>query len=60
MHFTDSTSHILIRWQRHIIGNVKQAVFFANARNYESTLQMYLSGSFIPESVYTNLIEYSQ
>ena len=38
-------------------GNVKQAVFFANARNYESTLQMYLSGSFITESVYTNLID---
>ena len=38
-------------------GNVKQAVFFANARNYESTLQMYLSGSFIPERVYTNLID---
>lgn len=38
-------------------GNVNQAVFFANARNYESTLQMYLSGSFIPESVYTNLID---
>lgn len=38
-------------------GNVKQAVFFANARNYEYTLQMYLSGSFIPESVYTNLID---
>lgn len=38
-------------------GNVKQAVFFANARNYESTLQMYLSGSFIPESVYTNHID---
>lgn len=38
-------------------GNVKQAVFFANARNYESTLQMYLSGSFIPESVYANLID---
>lgn len=38
-------------------GNVKQAMFFANARNYESTLQMYLSGSFIPESVYTNLID---
>lgn len=38
-------------------GNVKQAVFFANARKYESTLQMYLSGSFIPESVYTNLID---
>lgn len=38
-------------------GNVKQAVFFANARNYESTLQMYLSGSFIPESVYTNLTD---
>lgn len=38
-------------------GNVKQAMFFAEARNYASTLEMYLSGSFIPTSVYTNLIE---
>ena len=38
-------------------GNVKQAMFFAEARNYDSTLEMYLSGSFIPVSVYKNLIE---
>lgn len=38
-------------------GNVKQAMFFAEARHYDSTLEMYLSGSFIPSSVYTNLIE---
>ena len=37
-------------------GNVKQAVFYAEARKYESTLDMYLSGSFIPKTVYTNLI----
>ena len=37
-------------------GNVKQAVFYAEARKYESTLDMYLSGSFIPKIVYTNLI----
>lgn len=36
--------------------NVKQAMFFAQARNYNSTLEMYLSGSFIPVSVYKNLI----
>lgn len=38
-------------------GNVKQAIFFARARGYGSTLEMYLDGSFIPKSVYTNLIE---
>ena len=37
--------------------NVKQAIFFSQARNYDSTLEMYLSGSFIPVSVYKNLIE---
>lgn len=37
-------------------GNVNQAVFYANARNYESTLEMYLSDLFIPTEVYTNLI----
>lgn len=37
--------------------NVKQACFYAKARKYDSTLQMYLSGSFIPQKVYHNLIE---
>lgn len=37
-------------------GNVKQAIFKADARHYASTLDMYLSGSFIPVSVYKNLI----
>ena len=37
--------------------NVTQAVFFARARKYPSTLNMYLSASFIPESVYTNLCD---
>ena len=30
-------------------GNVKQAMFYADARGYKSTLNMYLDGSFIPE-----------
>ena len=38
-------------------GNVKQAMFYAQARGYASTLDMYLDGSFIPESVYKNLID---
>ena len=38
-------------------GNVKQAMFYADARGYESTLNMYLDGSFIPENVYKNLIK---
>ncbi len=37
--------------------NVCQAQFYAKARKYSSTLNMYLSSSFIPESVYTNLCE---
>lgn len=37
-------------------GNVKQAIFKADVRKYPSTLDMYLSGSFIPTSVYKNLI----
>lgn len=37
--------------------NVKQAMFFAKTKKYKSTMEMYLSGSFIPESVYDNLIE---
>lgn len=37
--------------------NVKQAMFFAQTRNYKSTREMYLSSSFIPESVYDNLID---
>ncbi len=37
--------------------NVKQAKFYAQARKYDSTLQMYLSGSFIPVEVYQNLVE---
>jgi oligoendopeptidase F len=37
--------------------NVCQAMFYARARKYPSTLNMYLSASFIPDSVYTNLIE---
>ena len=38
-------------------GHVKQAMFYAQARGYASTLDMYLDGSFIPESVYKNLID---
>lgn len=37
--------------------NVCQAIFYARARKYPSTLNMYLSGSFIPESVYKNLCD---
>lgn len=37
--------------------NVKQAGFFAKARNYESSLQAALDGSAIPTSVYDSLIE---
>lgn len=37
--------------------NVKQAIFYANVRNYESTIQMYLSNNFIPTDVYDRLIE---
>lgn len=37
--------------------NVEQACFYADVRNYSSTLEMYLDGSNIPVSVYDNLIE---
>lgn len=37
--------------------NVKQAGFFAKARNYESSLQAALDGSAIPTAVYDSLIE---
>jgi oligoendopeptidase F len=37
--------------------NVKQEVFFAKARKYESTLERVLDGANIPVEVYTNLIE---
>ena len=40
-----------------LYGNVKQAMFYADARGYKSTLNMYLDGSFIPENVYKNLIK---
>lgn len=36
--------------------NVKQAVFFANARKYPSTRAYYLGGNHIPEAVYDNLL----
>lgn len=36
--------------------NIKQAVFYANARNYPSTRAYYLSDSNVPENVYDNLI----
>ena len=37
--------------------NVKQAVFFAKARNYPSSRASFLDQSNIPEAVYDNLIE---
>lgn len=37
--------------------NVEQACFYADVRNYPSSLAMYLDGSNIPVSVYDNLIE---
>lgn len=37
--------------------NVKQAVFFARARNYPSSRASYLNQGNIPEAVYDNLIE---
>ena len=36
--------------------NVKQAVFYAKARNYTSSRQSSLSGNEVPESVYDNLV----
>lgn len=37
--------------------NIKQAQFYAKARNYSSTRAMYLAGANIPESVYDTLID---
>lgn len=37
--------------------NIKQAVFFAKARQFSSTRAYYLNDSNIPETVYDNLIE---
>lgn len=37
--------------------NVKQDIFYANTRKYSSTMEMHLSGSFIPTDVYKNLIQ---
>lgn len=37
--------------------NVKQAVFFAKMRKFDSTIEMYLDSSNIPVEVYDNLIE---
>lgn len=37
--------------------NVKQAAFYAKVRKYESSLQMALDDSNIPEAVYNNLID---
>lgn len=36
--------------------NVKQAVFYAKARNYDSSRQYYLSENEVPEAVYDNLV----
>ena len=36
--------------------NVKQAVFYAKARNYDSSRQASLSGNEVPETVYDNLV----
>lgn len=38
-------------------GNIKKNVYIAQARKYDNTLQAALSGSFIPEDVYVNLVE---
>lgn len=37
--------------------NVKQAVFYAKARKYESARQYYLAGNEVPELVYDNLVK---
>lgn len=37
--------------------NIKQAIFYAKARNYTSTREYYLDSGNIPESVYDNLID---
>ncbi len=38
-------------------GSVKSDLFYARTRRFNSTLEMRLSDSFIPESVYTKLVE---
>lgn len=40
--------------------NIRQAIFYAKARGYASTRQMYLSRGNVPEEVYDNLIEVVQ
>lgn len=37
--------------------NVKQAVFYARAKKYESPRQYYLAGNEVPEQVYDNLVK---
>ncbi len=38
-------------------GNIKKNIYLANVRKYDNTLQAALSGGFIPEDVYINLVE---
>jgi oligoendopeptidase F len=38
-------------------GNVMKNVFYAKARKYDNTLQAALFSTFVPEKVYTNLVE---
>ena len=38
-------------------GNIKKDIFLATARNYPSTLNRAMKQSFIPEAVYTTLVE---
>jgi oligoendopeptidase F len=37
-------------------GNIKKNVYFSTVRKYDNTLQAALSGNFIPEDVYINLV----
>lgn len=39
------------------MANVRQAKFYADARKFSTSMEMYLSGNFIPTDVYTQLIE---
>jgi oligoendopeptidase F len=38
-------------------GNIKKNVYFSTVRKYDNTLQAALSGNFIPEDVYINLVK---
>ena len=38
-------------------GNIHKDIYLTKARKYDNTLQRALSGSFIPEEVYVNLVE---